>query len=787
MNKSFSFSCFCNTCSYEHDVEISMDDLYAIVQRGKKVINRSCGDLKSLTEQARNALSAGDKSTYDKLKKSSLPAITPHAFFPGRRLKDAEYTVSGIMMLDFDHIDGLETLIDKAKEIACVVMACKSLSGEGVHLLVKYKPVRKQDFSSAYQSCMDYFEYALGVKADSACKDITRLMIINYDPGVFYNLDAIALDLTGDLWLKQNDYSMFNIDNEMTERERISRYLAEADSNLNWGRGNRHNTLVSLATRCNQNGFDKELVKEWVCSKHAEPDFDDREINETVDDVYARYASDHGIKQKESSAKMDKRTNGHNSPNIHKESEEEDWDEEELLNEPCPDAEALRPYIMNEVFDYVVDPMDSTEVRFVSAIGMLTACGAMMKHVGCVYRGREIHPHIFMNVIGEPGSGKGCINKPRGIFKIYADDIENASEAEQKKMENERKAWKKCVEDCKSGDCGCGPEPEVTKVVRPAVSLNISQNKLIEQLAINKTTPTMLSDTEMDFKLNLKEMSLSTALRALFENESVGSHTLSRGDTSVSHPKGSVLVAGTPAQAQRFFDNKEDGLVSRFVTFFLPKSPYRPLESYYSTVGDYDNRKEAIEGRVLTFSGYASTHKFRLHLSQEDVRLLDAFFTSAEQRYAKFYGSAVGSFIRRLQDIDVRMAMVLTVFGLFKGDKTEGSYDIPAEIIRLVVGWNDYLIQQNIRLSSLLPDPKSADGGKELKYAHIYDKLSCEFKLKDAKKPFESLAGVCKRTAQRVLDTWIQAGLLERRSGTYYKVGCREKESLSKGEHNSPC
>lgn len=766
---------------------ITIDDIDRLILGESIVLEQQSFCLKRVTEQARNALSAGDKSTYDKLKKSSLPAITPHAFFPGRRLKDAEYTVSGIMMLDFDHIDGLETLIDKAKEIACVVMACKSLSGEGVHLLVRYKPVRKQDFSSAYQSCMDYFEYTLGVKADSACKDITRLMIINYDPGVFYNLDAIALDLTGDLWLKQNDYSMFNIDNEMTERERISRYLAEADSNLNWVRGNRHCTLVSLATRCNQNGFDKELVKEWVCSKHAEPDFDDREINETVDDVYARYASDHGIKQKKSPAKMDKRTNGHNSPNIHKESEEEDWDEEELLNEPCPDAEALRPYIGDQVFDYVVDPMGSREGRFASAIGTLTACGAMMKHTECVYRGRKIHPHIFMNVIGEAASGKGCINKPYGFFKIYADGVENRSREENTKRMRALKAWEKCKKDCKSDDCGCGPEPEVTKIVRPAVSLNISQNKLIDQLAVNNSIPMLVFASEMDFMLNLKEMRLSTALRALFENESVGSHTLSRGDTSVSRPKGSVLVAGTPSQAQRFFVNKEDGLISRFVTFFLPKSSYTPLKSYSGEVEKYDFQKEAIEKRALTFSQYASTRKFRLRLSQENVRLLDAFFTSVEQRYAKFYGSAVGSFIRRLQDIDVRMAMVLTVLESFKNNVPEGSYDIPAEIMQLVVGWNDYLIQQNIRLSALLPDATIAGGGKELKYAHIYDKLSCEFKLKDAEKPFESLAGVCKRTTQRVLDTWIQAGLLERRSGTYYKVGCREKESLSKGEHNSPC
>lgn len=684
------------------------------------------------------------------------------------------------MMLDFDHMDGIEDLIDKAKQIACVVMACKSLSGKGVHLLVKYSPVCKLDFSSAYQSCMDYFEYALGVKADSACKDITRLMVLSYDPDGYYNPDAIALDLSGALWLKQNDYSNFNIDNEMTESERVSRYLAEADSNLNWVRGNRHNTLVPLATCCNQNGFDKELVKEWVCSKHAEPDFDDREINETVDDVYARYASDHGIKQKKSSAKMDKWTKGHKAKNIDEDPEEEDWDEEELLNAPCPDAEALRPYIPDGFFDYVVDPLATQEVRFTSVMGLLTACGAMMGKVECVYREKIIYPHIFMNVIGEAASGKSCIDKAHEIFKVYADTVESRSRAEQRKREDEKKEWKKCMKECESEDCGCGSEPEDVEIARIALSPNISQNKLIKQLAINNSIPVLLYASEMDFTLNLKDMSLSPTLRALFGNEPVGSHTLSRGDVSVSFPKGALLIAGTPAQAQRFFGNKEDGLVSRFATIFLPESPYILLESYCGKADDHYDRKKAVEGRALTFAQYASTHEFRLRLTRESARLVDDFIIPAEQRYAKFLGDALTSSIRRYPEIAVRMAMALTVFAFFKEDKPSGRYDIPDDIIRLVITWGDYLIQQNIRLLTLLPEVKSGGVGSELEYAHLYKKLPCEFAFKDVSKLFEAVEGVSPKTAQRALKKWVKRGVLKKHLQRYQKTECLQNESQDK-------
>ncbi len=151
-----------------------------------------------------------------------------------------------------------------------------------------------------------------------------------------------------------------------------------------------------------------------------------------------------------------------------------------------------------------------------------------------------------------------------------------------------------------------------------------------------------------------------------------------------------------------------------------------------------------------------------------------------DQRYAKFNSTALTAFLRRLQDIDVRIAMILTVCGLFKENKTNGRYEIPAEIMRLVVSWNDYFIQEHIRLLSRLPEVKIGDGGKELKNAGIFDKLPCEFALKDAVPLFESIGGVRDRTAQRVLAEWVLAGLLKKRHRRYYKVECLEKTERMK-------
>ncbi|WP_302611513.1 DUF3987 domain-containing protein [uncultured Parabacteroides sp.] len=774
------FSVFENVQAKTCTGDVTISDLCRVVLRGYFVVKRRSYDLIRITEEARKALLEGRKEVYDNSKKYSLPAITPHAYYPNGRKDQDEHTLSGIMMLDFDHQEHPEILVEKAKEISGVILACKSLSGEGIHLLVRYTPVDEQRFAETYQVCMDYFEYKLGVKADPACKNISRLMIVNYDPDAYCNPEANALDLTSALWLKRNNTNNFKFEENMNEYDRLNNYLDTADSNLNWTNGNRHNTLVSLASSLNKCGFDKELVESICCSRYVEPDFDDKEIRETIDDVYSRYASEHGTNQKDFPAKTDKRTNGHIVENIIEEPEEADWDEEDVLAIPCPDAESMRPYVIDEIFDYAVDRVDGKEVWFASAMGLLTAFGAMMKNVECLYRGNTKHPCIFVAVVGEAASGKGCINKPIGLFQMHADVVENSSYNEQKQKNNELREWQKCMKNCESDDCGCGEEPEKVEIVRPLLSLNVSQNKLIQQLSINKSIPSLLSSSEMDFKMDLKDMSLSTMLRAGFENEPVSSHTLSRGDVKVGRSIFAMLTAGTPAQAVRFFGNKEDGLVSRNITLFLPKSPYVPLESYMVRADGYYTRREAIENRTLTFADYVSTHEFHLVLTNEVVRILDSFFVCVDQRYAKFNSTALTAFLRRLQDIDVRIAMILTVCGLFKENKTNGRYEIPAEIMRLVVSWNDYFIQEHIRLLSRLPEVKIGDGGKELKNAGIFDKLPCEFALKDAVPLFESIGGVRDRTAQRVLAEWVRAGLLKKRHRRYYKVECLEKTERMK-------
>lgn len=245
---------------------------------------------------------------------------------------------------------------------------------------------------------------------------------------------------------------------------------------------------------------------------------------------------------------------------------------------------------------------------------------------------------------------------------------------------SEIKEWQKCIKNCDSDDCGCGEEPEKIETVKIALSMNTSQNKLIKQLSVNGDIPSLLFSSETDFIMDQKEMPLSTSLRALYENEPMGSHTLSRGDDTVQNSKGALLTAGTPAQQIRYFKNKEDGLVSRHITLFLPETDYISLKGCIGiekncTREAFVEESETIRNRTLTFSTYVSTHEFWLHLTDKDRELLDEYFSCVETHFAKYSSNALTNFLRRLRGINIRLALILSVNSLFMENKISGKYD----------------------------------------------------------------------------------------------------------------
>lgn len=768
---------------HNEDIEIQTNKVRNIHAECKKhlalldeILNKKDSDPKTI-----DACKKEQKNLEDSCReaKKLLQIISVHAYFPEGRKDVDSHTFYNTILTDIDHLtEGrINELVPKIKELPYVLFVCRSARGEGLHILTSVEVeggINDDNFKDVFKATTRLIEYKLNIEADYAVGTISRCMFMNHDENAYYNPEATPLNVDTALWLERNNSINLNIESSMNKREQLGKYLDVADPHLNWSEGNRHPTLTSLAGTLNQDGFDEEDVIAECVLRYEQTDFDADEIENTVRDIYRRYSSEHGINQKSLTPRKDKGTKGHKD--IVQDNDDDFIDEDEILSTQCPEADDAWDLIPEYIRNYIMPQKRDNYTCFAVLIAFLVAVGAIFRKVRCLIRPKEIATgKLYYILSGPAASGKSCIGSAYEIFRIHADKIESESQEEVRKKKEEYRNWKMCQKKCKKEDCGCGAEPVIPEQIRINLSLNISSSRLIHQQAHNLDFPSLLYTTELDSNLDMKDNPLSPQLRAGYEGEPISSYTHMHGDVRVNASSMAILAAGTPAQLVNFLKNKENGLASRFLSSYLPENDYRKLED--ENMLDYDTymaQKEAFEGRAKTFSQYAMNAELTFELTNKSMQAIDACIMKMERHYATFGSDELSSFIRRLPKMNVSMAMTLASFGLYEQNISTGRHTIPDEIIDIVLSWNPYFIEQHIRLLSDLPDTPVNKDSNEIKYAHIYSKLPCDFTFAEACKIFSKHVDVSTKTVQRVLKKWVQAGKLSSAQKHYSRTDCTE-------------
>lgn len=150
-------------------------------------------------EQIISLRAEAEKKRRDELKKQ-LPAATISGTFTKRAAGNIE-TYNGLVCLDFDAADNpgkspadMKALLATFDEVA---YAATSVGGQGVFCII---PTTNTD-PTAHASVVDMLGYVLaaqGLTYDRACKDVSRLRFVSYDPEAYTNptpstFDAVAL------------------------------------------------------------------------------------------------------------------------------------------------------------------------------------------------------------------------------------------------------------------------------------------------------------------------------------------------------------------------------------------------------------------------------------------------------------------------------------------------------------------------------------------------------------------------------------------------------------------
>lgn len=157
--------------------------------------------LMPISQEYAEALAVDDKERCREIKKTKVSAFAVAAHFEGGKAMKNVKGLTGLGMVDIDHLenDVVDDLFRKACDDDHTLMAYRSLSGLGFHVIFRYEfteerrkktPMKTPKsmnlaYGMAHRRAGKYYEKLLGVEVDQNGCSVTQLSLLNYDPNVY--------------------------------------------------------------------------------------------------------------------------------------------------------------------------------------------------------------------------------------------------------------------------------------------------------------------------------------------------------------------------------------------------------------------------------------------------------------------------------------------------------------------------------------------------------------------------------------------------------------------------
>lgn len=162
--------------------------------------------LREYTEEARRHYAEGEKDKGDSIKKCRLPAFAPAGYLLDGKGRNNLVGLTGLCFIDIDHVDEerLEVGLSLLRADKHVLLAARSISGKGIHILIPYALWREdplvplpatpgklnQIYGSVFKATAARYRGLLGLLTDNTAENAERLCLVSYDADAWYNPSA---------------------------------------------------------------------------------------------------------------------------------------------------------------------------------------------------------------------------------------------------------------------------------------------------------------------------------------------------------------------------------------------------------------------------------------------------------------------------------------------------------------------------------------------------------------------------------------------------------------------
>ncbi|MBN8700334.1 MAG: DUF5131 family protein [Chitinophagales bacterium] len=296
---------------------------------------------------------------------------------------------------------------------------------------------------------------------------------------------------------------------------------------------------------------------------------------------------------------------------------------------------------------------------------VLTSCLVVLSGCFCGCSGKYdaewVSSNLFGFIVAPPASRKGVMKFARMLGKPIDESFKTANGPARQNYEVVLKAWMK---NSKKNPATAGPSPVKPKFPLHFIPGNSSAAAIYKMLDESNGVGTICESEADTLSGAIKQDwgNFSHLLRGAFHHDDL-SMSRSSNDTyiSISNPRLSTLLTGTPDQVTRLISSADDGLCSRFLYYAysrelewkdpMPKPGGIDLTGFFLKKGaEVEALKKILDANQPVFN-----------LSEDQFRALNENFKAKLERIKAFEGEGAASAVFRLGIIAFRIAMILTI------------------------------------------------------------------------------------------------------------------------------
>lgn len=512
--------------------------------------------------------------------KADLMAVIVAGVFKGGHAAAQVSSLSGLMMVDFDHTNERtrETVL-LLSQLPYVVAAFVSISGQGLKVIVRVDVESAAQYAMVYPVVASQLSGLAHFQCDGKCSDLGRPCFVSHDPEAYYNPDAEVFPWQG----RVPQQAVVPVSGPVLPAQAtdalpsaggfMQGFLVDFERRNSFEKGKRNDFLLKLGRVARHKEFSVAEFRSLVhmcIQRYAGEEVSASDVDKRLTSGYQFVDSGRGAI---SSAPKSHQSQG--SPAVAPDSSDLEQEEQEMLR----NNEILRrqlPCFPDELFEHLppllaqgVALARSSRERDMLLMGMLANISGCLPGVQILYDQMYCSMHFYFIAIAHAGGGKGVLALasllPGAIHRHYEGLNRQATREYKEALQRWELEQKQAARAKRVADLSLCPE--APRMMMLKVSPNISKSRLIIYLEDNGKLGVIINATELDMVSGAIRQDCGKhddVFRAAFQHEEVSSDYKVDGRQVMAHePHLACCFAGTPEQLPAFVASLENGLFSR--------------------------------------------------------------------------------------------------------------------------------------------------------------------------------------------------------------------------------